>query len=140
MKKILSAALAVSMLAGVGGAHADNDRRDRDRYEHRYDRDDHRADKKAVKAERKALKAYIKAQRRYHAARYQRPAGYQDRQWRYGERLPAAYRTRAYNVDYNRYGLQAPPSGYQYTRVGNDVALTSTTNGLIASMILGLFQ
>jgi Ni/Co efflux regulator RcnB len=149
MKKILSAALAVSMLAGVGAAHADHDNRDRrDRHESRHDDDrreryEDRSDKsakKALKAERKAYKAYIKAQRRYQAARYQRPAGYRDRQWRHGEHLPVAYRTRAYNVDYNRYGLAPPPPGYQYTRVGNDVAMTSTTNGLIAQIILGLFR
>jgi Ni/Co efflux regulator RcnB len=138
MKKILSAAVAVTMLASAGAAHADHDRR----YDqqHRYEKKIEKAERRADKAERKAYKAYVKAQRQYAAARYQRPAGYQARQWRYGERLPYAYRTNAYTVDYNRYNLQAPPYGYRYVRVGNDVALTQNNTGLITSIILGLFR
>jgi Ni/Co efflux regulator RcnB len=138
MKKILSAALAVSLIASAGAASAKPyDRHQQDNRIEKYER-------KADKAERKAIKAQAKyeraAARRYYAGRYQRPAGYREHHWRQGERLPASYRTRAYAVDHQRYGLQAPPRGYQYTRIGNDVALASTTNGLIASMILGLFQ
>jgi Ni/Co efflux regulator RcnB len=155
MKKILSAALAVSMIASAGAAAAqphDNrnhraptyesqeqrrdDRRD-DRADRRDERRDDRADRRADRAQDKYER---RAAKRYAAARYQRPAGYQQRHWRHGERLPASYRSRAYVVDHRRYGLQAPPRGYQYTRVDNDVVMTSATTGVIASVITGLFQ
>ena len=142
MKKILSAALAVTVLASGGVANAGHDNRHDNN--HRYEKKVEKAERKADKAERKAERAHDRyqriASRRYYAARYQRPAGYQQRQWRHGERLPVSYRTRAYVVDHNRYQLQAPPRGYQYVRVGNDVALVSSTNGLIASVILSLFR
>jgi Ni/Co efflux regulator RcnB len=159
VKKILSAALAVSLMASAGAAAAqphDNRNHQKQSQAERYDRqddrrddradrrDDRRADKAQDKYERRADKAQDKYERRaakrYAAARYQRPAGYQQRHWRYGERLPASYRSRAYVVDHSRYGLQAPPRGYQYTRVDNDVILTQAATGVIASVILGMFQ
>jgi Ni/Co efflux regulator RcnB len=150
MKKILSAALALSMIASAGAAAAQpydrgqqsqgydrrDDRRD-DRADRRDDRRDDRADRRDDRADAKYER---RAAKRYAAARYQRPAGYQQRHWRYGERLPASYRSRAYIVDHRRYGLQAPPRGYQYTRVDNDVVLTAVATGVIASVIVGLFQ
>jgi Ni/Co efflux regulator RcnB len=81
------------------------------------------------------------AQRRYSAPRYVAPRGYQTRAWAYGQRLPAQYRTRSYVVtDYGRYGLRAPPRGYQYVRSGNDVVLTAVATGLITAVIAGLFN
>lgn len=84
--------------------------------------------------------ARILAQRRYNAGVYHRPPGYVYRQWNAGYTLPPAYRHSRYVVDYRRYGLRAPPPGYQYTRVDNDVVLTAIATGLIASVIVGLFN
>ncbi|MFN4040140.1 MAG: RcnB family protein [Brevundimonas sp.] len=81
------------------------------------------------------------SQRRYSAPRYVAPRGYQVRSWSYGQRMPAHYRSNAYVVnDYNRYGLRAPPRGYQYVRSGNDVVLTAVATGLITAVIAGLFN
>ncbi len=81
------------------------------------------------------------SQRRYTAPRYVAPRGYQARSWSYGQRMPAHYRSRAYVVnDYNRYGLRAPPRGYQYVRSGNDVVMTAVATGLITAVIGGLFN
>lgn len=81
------------------------------------------------------------APRRYSAPRYVAPRGQQARNWSYGQRMPAAYRGRAYVVnDYHRYGLRAPPSGYQYVRSGNDVVMTAVATGLITAVIAGLFN
>ena len=82
----------------------------------------------------------IRAQQRYHAGAYQRPYGYQYRQWQPGYTLPSAYRHSRYAVDYRRYGLQAPPRGYEYRRVDNDVVLTAIATGLIGAVIVGLFN
>ena len=84
---------------------------------------------------------YQQAPRRFSANRYAPPRGYQARNWSYGQRLPAQYRTRSYVVsDYGRYGLRAPPRGYQYVRTGNDVVLTAVATGLITAVIAGLFN
>ena len=81
------------------------------------------------------------AQRRYSAPRYVAPRGYQARAWSYGQRMPAQYRSRTYVVsDYGRYGLRAPPRGYEYVRSGNDVVLTAVATGLITAVIAGLFN
>ena len=77
---------------------------------------------------------------RYHAPyQYVRPNGYQVRTWRGGDRLPRAYRTSQYHVDYRQYHLNAPPRGYQYVRVNNDVVLTAIATGIIASVITGMY-
>ncbi len=64
----------------------------------------------------------------------------QARQWHRGDRLPASYRGKAYVVDYRHYGLGAPPRGYQYVRVNNDVVLAAVATGVISSVIFSLFQ
>ena len=111
MKKILAATLALSVLATAGVANAQSYRGGDGRYE-----------------------------RSYSAGRYQAPRGYQARQWHRGDRMPSAYRGRAYVVDHRRYGLSAPPRGYHYVRSGNDAVLTAVATGVIASVIISLFQ
>jgi Ni/Co efflux regulator RcnB len=55
--------------------------------------------------------------------------------------MPYEYRTNRYIVgDYHRYGLYAPPHGYQYVRSGDDVVLAAVTTGLVVAVIAGLFQ
>lgn len=88
-----------------------------------------------------SMARWQRAQRHYSAPRYVAPRGYSARSWSYGQRMPVVYRTRTYVVnDYGRYGLRAPPSGYQYVRSGNDVVLTAVATGLITAVIAGLFN
>jgi Ni/Co efflux regulator RcnB len=135
MKKILTAAVALSVLASAGVASAqpyhDNQRAKAERqYERRVDR-----------AERKYDRDVRKAERHYRAAAYKRPPGYQYRHWNRGDRLPPAYRADRYRItNYNYYRLPPPPRGYYYTRVDNDVVLTAAATGVIASVIVGMFQ
>jgi Ni/Co efflux regulator RcnB len=141
MKKFLTAAVALSIVASAGVAaaqpgpprpdqhqqqgHNDQGRHDNDRHDQRGDNNNY---------ERHATKRY-KA-----PSRYQPPRGYQARQWHRGDKLPANYRGRGYQVDYRHYGLSAPPRGYQYVRVNNDVVLTAVATGVIASVVYQLFQ
>ena len=135
MKTFLTAAVALSVLASAGVASAQPYRGDdrRDHAERHYD-------KRMDKAERKYDRDVRKAERKYRAAAYQRPSGYTYRHWNRGDRLPPAYRADRYRVDYRHYGLRAPPRGYYYTRVDNDVILTAAATGVIASVIVGMFQ
>ena len=148
MKKILAATLALSVFATAGVANAQTYRGGDGRYERSYDRNDNRYDRtdrydrdsRYDRNDRRDDRYEQRASRRYSAGRYQAPRGYQVRQWHRGDRMPSAYRGRAYVVDHRRYGLSAPPRGYQYVRSGNDAVLTAVATGVIASVIISLFQ
>jgi len=72
------------------------------------------------------------------------PPGQAKKMHRYysGQHLPRGYyANRTYYVtEYSRYNLRPAPPGYQWVRVGNDVYLTQTRTGLIASVIAGLLN
>lgn len=134
MKKLLTAAVALSVMAGASAASAQpGHHRDTRQAEREYRQD-------VREAQREYDRDIRKAERRYKAGAYKRPAGYRQHAWRKGERLPASYRATRYQVDYRTYRLPPPPRGYYYTRVDNDVVLTAAASGLIASVITGLFQ
>ena len=100
-----------------------------------------RQDRREFRQDQRQYARWQQAQRRYHAPRYVAPRGYAVRSWSYGQRMPSYYRTSAYVVnDYGRYGLRAPPRGYQYVRSGNDVVLAAVAGGLITAVIAGLFN
>ncbi|HEY4343658.1 MAG TPA: RcnB family protein [Parvibaculum sp.] len=68
------------------------------------------------------------------------PKGYDaHRSWNRGQKLPTAYRNKAYVVDYRAYHLKQPPRGYQWVRNDRNVYLVSTQNGLISQIVLNLF-
>lgn len=79
------------------------------------------------------------ARHRYHGGRYMQPRSYRYSRYDIGSRLPANYYGSSYYVDYRPYGLSSPPRGYRWNRVGNDVYLVSTYNGLIRDVIYSLF-
>jgi Ni/Co efflux regulator RcnB len=139
MKKFLIAAVALSVLGSAGAAAAapHPGQRGDNRYEHRDDRRDNRAERRD---DRRDNRYERRAERRYNAGRYNAPRGYQHRNWRRGEVLPSAYRGRGYYVDYRAYRLPPPPRGYGYYRSGNDVILTAIASGVIASVVLDLFN
>lgn len=113
-----------------------------DRREWRQDyRDDRREYRQEYRQQQRAYARWQQSQRRYNAGRYYAPRGYQVQQWSYGQRMPSYYRTNQYVVnDYDRYGLRAPPHGYQYVRSGNDLVLAAIAGGLISAVIAGLFN
>jgi Ni/Co efflux regulator RcnB len=83
---------------------------------------------------------YHTARRSYASPRYMAPAGYSYSRYSYGTRLPRNYWGSRYYVDYQPYGLAPPPSGYRWNRVGNDVYMINTRDGLIAEVIYSLFR
>ena len=135
MKKFLTAAVALSIVAsaGIASAQPGPQRPDQHQQQDRHDNDRH-DQRGGNNYERNASKRY-KA-----PSRYQPPRGYQARQWHRGDKLPSSYRGKSYVVDYRHYGLGAPPRGYQYVRVNNDVVLTAVATGVVASVIYQLFQ
>jgi Ni/Co efflux regulator RcnB len=109
MKRLLTATLALSLLAGAGAASAqprhDDHRNDHGRYEQsRHDNGNH--------------------------------YGQQKHRWARGQHLDRSYYSdRSHYVDYRRHHLRAPPRGYQWVRADNDYALVALTTGLIASIV-----
>ena len=81
--------------------------------------------------------------RRYRAVQapaWRAPRGHNEsRKWTRGDRLPAAYRDRAYVMDYRTYHLQRPAYGYQWVRVSNNVYLVNKHNGLVAQIVWSMF-
>ena len=76
------------------------------------------------------------ARNRYHYGYYSAPHGYYSRTWYRGDRLPYGWYSRSYVVhDWHPYHLYAPPYGYQWVRVGNDVLLTALATGVVLDVI-----
>lgn len=143
MKRLLTAALALSVLATAGAASAQPGRNDHgpqmqqrgnDNRGHDNRGNDNRGyDNNNGGYERRADK-------RFKTSAYRGPKGYHGQRFHRGERLAPAYRGSAYQVDYRRYNLAPPPRGYQYVRVNNDVVLTAIATGVITSVLMDMFN
>jgi len=129
MKRLITAAMALTLLAGAGAASAQPSRNQH----HNAPQAQHNDNQGPQGFERRADK-------RYKASAYKAPRGYKAPKARRGDKLAAAYRGPSYQVDYKRYNLTAPPRGYQYVRVNNDVVLAAVATGVISSVILQMFQ
>jgi Ni/Co efflux regulator RcnB len=115
MKRVLSAALALSLLTGSAAMAAPNNDRHDNNNGYNQSRDNgNRND------------------RHDNGNHY----GQQKHSWKRGERLPVTYyQNRNYYVDYRRAHLRAPPRGYQWVQVDNNYVMVALATGLIASLI-----
>lgn len=119
---LITAAMAMTFTGTLAQAQGYGRGPDRDdRREYRQDRrEDRREDRQDRREDRREFR---QDQRQY-------------RQWSRGQVLPSQYRSHSYVVtDYHRYGLSAPPRGYQYYRSGNSILLTAIASGLIGAVI-----
>ena len=124
MKRLLTGALALSLLTGTA-AMAQPDRHD-DRGGYDQQRNDQRGyDQRGNDRSREVHRRNEERQAQHH--------------WGRGERMPSAYyQDRSRYVDYRAYHLRAPPRGYRWVRTeDNNYALVALTTGLIASIIAG---
>jgi Ni/Co efflux regulator RcnB len=130
MKKLITAALAVSILATAGAASAQPGRRD-----------DHQQQQQMQRHDDRGPQGYERrADKRFKSSAYRGPKGYHGQRFHRGEKLSPAYRSAAYRVDYRRYNLAPPPRGYEYVRVNNDVVLTAVATGVVTAVLMDLFQ
>ena len=127
MKRILSAALALSLISGSaafakpGNDHGNNGNKGNNGA-YSQGRDD-RGDNG---------RGFDKDVRHDNGNHY----GQIKHNWRRGERLPVTYyQNRTYYVDYRRAHLRAPPRGYQWVQVDNNYVMVALATGLIASLI-----
>ncbi len=80
------------------------------------------------------------ARHRYHFGHYHAPAGYYYRVWHRGDYLPRAWYGHSYIIyDWRPYRLYAPPYGYHWVRVGNDVMLTAIATGLVLDVLYDIW-
>ena len=82
----------------------------------------------------------FQAARSYRIGPYQRPPGWVNHHWGYGEVLPRGYWAAQYVIaDYWLFGLEVPPAEYEWVRVGPDALLVSVVNGEILQVEYGVF-
>ena len=90
--------------------------------------------------DRGAYQHNFQAARSYKIGPYHRPAGWAARHWVFGQILPRAYWAPQYVLaDYWLFGLEVPPAGYEWVRVGNDAILVNIVNGEILQAEYGVF-
>ena len=90
--------------------------------------------------DRQAYQHNFQAARSYRVGPYQRPRGWVDRHWGYGDRLPRAYWVSQYVlVDYWLFGLEVPPVDYEWVRVGADALLIDISTGEVLQAEYGGF-
>ena len=80
------------------------------------------------------------ARYRFQFGSYRAPYGYQSRTWHRGDHLPRSYYGSSYIVyDWRPYRLYAPPYGYHWVRVGNDVLLTALATGVVLDVLYDIW-
>jgi Ni/Co efflux regulator RcnB len=90
--------------------------------------------------DRAAYQHNFQAARSYKIGPYQRPSGWVNRRWGFGDRLPHAYWASQYLLaDYWLFGLEVPPVDYEWVRVGVDALLISTSTGEVLQAEYGVF-
>ena len=90
--------------------------------------------------DRAAYQHNFQAARNYKVGPYHRPAGWVNRHWGYGDRLPRAYWGSQYLLaDYWLFGLEVPPVDFEWVRVGDDALLIDTHTGEVLQAEYGVF-
>lgn len=72
-------------------------------------------------------------------SRYVYPRGYSRRAWSVGLILPSVYYGSSYYIDWQPYGLSAPPYGSRWIRVGDDLLLVHLASGEVLDVLNGFF-
>ncbi len=81
------------------------------------------------------------AQYRFNYGVYRAPRGYYYRTWHRGDHLPYGWYGGSYVVyNWAPYRLYAPPYGYNWVRVGNDVLLTAAATGIVLDVIYDIWN
>jgi len=97
-------------------------------------------DQRPKTVDRPSYQHNYQAARSYRIGPYHRPAGWVDRHWAYGDHLPRAYWVTQYLLaDYWLFGLEVPPVGYEWVRVGADALLIDVNTGIVLQAEYGVF-
>ena len=118
-----------------------DDGRNNYRHDNRYDRRDHNWGRSNWRDNnwRRSWSHGWSGSRYRAPSRYYYPRGYSSRSWSIGIRLPSAYYAPSYYLDYNYYGLAAPPYGCYWVRADRDVLLIDIGTGEVVDVLHGFF-
>ncbi|HEU0043143.1 RcnB family protein [Sphingomonas sp.] len=148
MRKLITAALAATMLVPVAASAQSYNEVRRDQREvresrrdlqdaRRYgDRRDVREARQELREDRRELREdrrdYRRSDRGYNRGNYNAPRGYRYRPVTVGYRFQPSYYGRNYWVnDWNQYRLARPGYNQQWVRYGNDVVLVDIRTGRV---------
>jgi Ni/Co efflux regulator RcnB len=139
MKKLLaSLAVASVVITGLSPVASAAQPQFQQQTDHRNDRND-RNDRNGQNDRGRFYEVNGHRYERQAGPAWKAPRGWQNQQFRKGQRLAPEYR-RVVVRDYQRYQLAPPSRGYQYVRVNHDVVLTAIGTGLIVAVIAGAFN
>lgn len=133
MKRLLTAAVALSLFAGTAAMATSASAQDHGRYDRQYDRSDrgdhrdHRRDDR--RDDRRGDNRYDNGQRYGNGYGYGNPG----HRWARGQRYDYSY-GRSY-IDYRGHNLRRPPRGYGWVQDRNDFLLVALTSGLIYEIV-----
>jgi Ni/Co efflux regulator RcnB len=87
-----------------------------------------------------SMRRAFNAPQRFHASVYVRPSGWYSHRWTFGEFLPVFFFTRNYWIlDFGNFGLDDPPPGTIWVRVGDDALLIDEYSGEVIEVVYGVF-
>jgi Ni/Co efflux regulator RcnB len=82
----------------------------------------------------------FRSTRRFRIAPYRPPVGFYAHRWTFGEFLPQPYWARDYwLIDFAAYGLEPPPYGTVWVRVGSDALLIDEDSGEVITVAYDVF-
>jgi Ni/Co efflux regulator RcnB len=86
-----------------------------------------------------AVPQQFRAQQRFHEGWSNRPNGWYQRRWGFGDYLPFGWFAPNYYLDYDDYDLPEPPIGCEWVREGPDAVLVNVWTGEVLSVSYGVF-
>ena len=90
--------------------------------------------------DRQAFNHNFRADRGYKIGPYAARPDWHYRQWRFGEILPAPFWAEEYRIaDFWLFGLDVPPTGFEWVRYGPDALLIDLNSGEVIQVSYGLF-
>ena len=135
-KAVISAVMALSLIAGncafaQGNSNNDRNNRDHQRQGQRNDQQDGR-NNDARQPNRGQNPGYG-----YNNGRHDERGAGPEHSYYTGQRMPDQYRSRQYVVnDWHGHGLSAPPRGYHWVQTGSDYVLVAIATGVILQLLL----
>jgi len=135
-KAVISAVMALSLIAGQcafaqGNSNSDRNNRDHHMQGQRYDQQDGR-DNDGRRSNRGQYPGHG-----YNNGRHDERGAGPDHSYYAGERMPSQYRTNYYVVnDWRGHSLSAPPRGYHWVQTGSDYVLVAIATGVILQLLL----
>jgi len=95
----------------------------------------------AYSGDRRGFGTVFRASRRFQVGAYNRPEGWYQRRWAYGDILPPIFWAQDYWLtNYWLYDLSPPPYGFVWVRYDNSALLIDQRTGEVVEVVYGAFD